>query len=57
MKVLELADLEAIGEQLALTRTHLPVSTQYRLSNYITSYDYDLARKLLGDFLARDPVP
>jgi two-component system, sensor histidine kinase and response regulator len=51
MAVLELADPEAIGEQLALTRIHLPFSTQYRLSNYITTYDYDLARELLADFL------
>jgi signal transduction histidine kinase/DNA-binding response OmpR family regulator/HPt (histidine-containing phosphotransfer) domain-containing protein len=49
---LELADPGAIAEQLRQTRIHLPVSTQYRLSNYITTYDYDLAKELLREFLA-----
>jgi two-component system sensor histidine kinase/response regulator len=56
MEALALADPEAIEERLQLAQSHLPVSTQYRLSNYITTYDYDQAGDLLRNFLSRDSV-
>ncbi len=56
MEALALADPEAIEERLQLAQSHLPVSTQYRLSNYITTYDYDQAGDLLRNFLSRDAV-